>query len=119
MEQEQAQLFAAAWIAGWNRHDLEAVLSHYSEDVRFHSPFARMLTGDGLVVGKPALRAYWREGLKRRPALRFELLDLFEGDGALALHLSDERGHRTVETLLFDEQAKVMLSTGRYLRASA
>ncbi|QAY77812.1 nuclear transport factor 2 family protein [Sphingosinicella sp. BN140058] len=116
MEQERAREFATTWVDAWNRHDLDAVLDHYGDDVRFHSPFARLLTGDGRVDGKAALRAYWREGLARRPALRFELIDLFEGDGALALHLSDERGKRVVETMLFDAEGKVTLSTGCYLR---
>ncbi|WP_269845224.1 YybH family protein [Allosphingosinicella deserti] len=101
-------------MADWNRRDLDAILGHYTEDIRFHSPFARALIGDGLVVGRAALRAYWTEGLKRRPALRLELIDLFIGDSALALHFRDETGRRTVETMIFDAQGKVMLSTGCY-----
>src|SRR5437660_91789 len=59
--------FAADWVAAWNRHDLDAILSHYADDVVFTSPFAVRLTGDGTVRGKPALRAYFAAALTRLP----------------------------------------------------
>ncbi|MEI8247817.1 MAG: hypothetical protein WCI51_18415 [Lentisphaerota bacterium] len=31
--------FATEWIAAWNSHDLNRVLSHYSEDFETSSPF--------------------------------------------------------------------------------
>jgi len=112
---EWAPRFADAWVSAWNRRDLEAVLAFYAEAIRFQSPLARKLTGQGVVEGRAALRAYWSEGLARRPALHFELLDLFIGDDALALHLRDETGRRSVETLVFDEAGQVIASTGCYL----
>jgi ketosteroid isomerase-like protein len=30
--------FANAWVQGWNQRDVEAVLSHYADDVEFQSP---------------------------------------------------------------------------------
>jgi len=49
------QRLAQDWYAAWKAHDLEAVLSHYAEDVVFTSPFAARLDAspDGVVVGKP------------------------------------------------------------------
>ena len=73
--------FAAAWIAAWNAHDLEAVLAHYSPDIEFRSPLARRLTGDGRVVGIDALRAYWARGLSIHTNLAFDLETVLEGDG--------------------------------------
>jgi hypothetical protein len=35
---EFAEMFAAEWIAAWNSHDLDRVLSHYSETFEFSSP---------------------------------------------------------------------------------
>ena len=40
MEKEQAQRLAEEWYGAWNDHDLERILSHYSDDVVFVSPFA-------------------------------------------------------------------------------
>ena len=38
MDKEQAQQLAEEWYAAWNSHDLERILSHYSDDVVFVSP---------------------------------------------------------------------------------
>ena len=86
--------FAAAWIAAWNAHDLEAVLAHYSPDIEFRSPLARRLTGDGRVVGIDALRAYWARGLSIHTNLAFDLETVLEGDGCLTLVYRNERRQR-------------------------
>ena len=38
VSQARAEAFARDWIDAFNRHDLEAVLSHYADDVEFSSP---------------------------------------------------------------------------------
>ena len=40
-----ARAFARDWVAAWNSHDLDRILSHYAEDVEFRSPFVVALTG--------------------------------------------------------------------------
>ena len=45
MDAEKAQTFAREWVKAWNDHDLEEILSHYAEDVVFHSPRIWMVTG--------------------------------------------------------------------------
>ena len=47
-----AEAFAANWIDAWNRHDIDAILSHYSEDVIFLSPVAAQRVGHGRVIGR-------------------------------------------------------------------
>ena len=37
---DDAECFAADWLAAWNAHDLDAIIEHYDEDVVFSSPFA-------------------------------------------------------------------------------
>jgi acyl-CoA thioester hydrolase len=61
-----ARAFARAWIDAWNRRDVEAVLAHYADDATFVSPRAERITGSAVVVGKPALRAYWQAALGQR-----------------------------------------------------
>lgn len=68
-----ADAFAAAWIDAWNRRDIEAVLAHYAEELRFTSPKAHAITGRATVLSKPALRAYWTAALQRISQLRFTL----------------------------------------------
>ena len=55
MTSKEAQAFADEWIAAWNSHDLERVLSHYAPEIVFLSPITQKLVGNGRVVGIPAL----------------------------------------------------------------
>jgi hypothetical protein len=101
---EQAQQFANAWLAAWNAHDVEGVLAYFSDQVTFTSPVAsRILDGsDGVVHGKEALRAYWREGLKRYPDLRFELVGTYVGIDTVVLNYRNQSGTLVSEVLRFD-----------------
>lgn len=97
--------FAEEWLAAWNAHDLERILSHYAEDVVFESPLVRERFGkaSGQVQGKAELRAYWSAGLAPGSPLHFELLDLFEGiDGGAIRYFSRSRGREVVEVFQFD-----------------
>jgi hypothetical protein len=86
--------FAQEWLAAWNAHDLEALLAHFAEDVVFTSPVAaQLLTGsDGVIRGKSALRAYWTEGLRRIPDLKFELVGVYTGVQAIVINYRNQRG---------------------------
>ena len=88
-----ARAFALEWVAAWNAHDIERVLSHYAEDVAFHSPFIAIFADEasGHLLGKAALRTYWAAALEKLPDLRFELLDVLLGAGSLTVYY---RGHR-------------------------
>ena len=64
--------FEREWIEAWNAHDIDRILSHYRDDVRFVSPIAaRSGARHGEVRGRHALRAYFERGLARYPALHF------------------------------------------------
>ena len=39
----QAEQFAADWIAAWNSHDLDRIMTHYADDVELISPVAEQL----------------------------------------------------------------------------
>src|SRR3954453_4541104 len=76
------------WYAAWNTHDLDAVLAHYADDVGFVSPFAAALNAspDGVVTGKPALRAYWQWALVLFPVLLYDpIIELYAVRG-FSLH---------------------------------
>lgn len=110
-----ARAFALEWVAAWNAHDIERVLSHYAEDVAFHSPFIAIFAGEasGRLLGKAALRTYWIAALAKLPNLRFELLDVLLGAGSLTVYY---RGHRgmVAETFFFSEDGKVQRATACY-----
>ena len=105
---DAAQRFAKSWVAAWNAHDLDAILSHYTEHFQFSSPLICRLAGvpSGTLVGKPAIRDYWARGLSLFPSLHFELLHVLCGIDSLTLVY---RGHRGVvaEVFHFNQEGHV------------
>jgi len=120
MEPIDAVEFAATWAAAWNAHDVEAVLSHFADDVTFSSPLAaEIVPGSGGVVrGKAALRAYWSEGLRRQPDLRFEVEGAYLGVDTLVIHYRNQRGGLVNEVLTF-EGSLVKSGQATYLALTA
>lgn len=100
-----SKAFARKWISAWNAHDLEAVLSLYSENTTIESPIAaRILPESGSrVEGKEALRAYWTLGLKLNPHLKFRFIDLLVGSTGVSIYYENvATGKKGVEVFVFD-----------------
>ncbi len=110
---DHLESFAAQWVSDWNSHDMEAILSHYSDDVTFRSPkVARYTEGrTDTLQGLPALRPYFSSGLNRRTALRFDPVKVCVDADGLALVYTGEDGSTVVETMTLDQGGKV--STAR------
>jgi hypothetical protein len=104
MDRAEAEAFVASWLHGWNTHDLDQVLGHFADDVVFTSPVAAQLLqgSDGVICGKAALRRYWREGLRRIPDLRFEVLGVYRGLSTLVINYRNQQGGLVNEVLTFD-----------------
>ena len=96
-----ADAFARDWIAGWNARDLDAILSHYADDVTFLSPRALEVAGSARIVGKPALRAYWTKALARNATLHFELERVYAGVDCIAIAYISNGATRVCETMEF------------------
>jgi ketosteroid isomerase-like protein len=112
-----AEHFAAAWINAWNAHDLEAVLSHYSDDFEMSSPLIAVIAQEpsGTLRGKAAVRAYWSKALQMLPDLRFELVDTLLGADSITLYYKGARG-MAAEVFVFDsnEPGKVRKAMAHY-----
>jgi ketosteroid isomerase-like protein len=93
MNPEVLRARAADWIDAWNRHDLDAIVAHYADDIALCSPrvVERFGTPDGWLHGKDALRDYFATGL-RNDALRFELVDVLLGVNAMTIVYRRETG---------------------------
>jgi ketosteroid isomerase-like protein len=104
MDRVWAQEFCEGWVEAWNAHDLEQVLSHFSDDVVFASPVAAQLLGDsdGVIRGKAALRQYWSEALRLIPDLHFEVLGVYEGVNTLVINYRNQKGALVSEVLTFE-----------------
>ena len=119
MSSNDYDAFTQNWIAAWNSHDLERILTHYSDDVELVSPFVAKLIGAGesAVRGKPALREYFSRGLKAFPALRFDLIRLNEGVRSCVVEYSSVDGLRSAELMEFDDEGKVRRVLAHYTAA--
>lgn len=95
LDKEIAKEIAQQWTVAWNTHDLNQILSHYSEDIQFSSPFIAKLLQDptGMIQGKVALKAYFAEGLKAYPDLKFEPIQVLTGVNSLVIY------YRSVQNL--------------------
>jgi ketosteroid isomerase-like protein len=104
MDEEFARRFAAEWLQAWNDHDLEAILSHFSDGVVFSSPLAQRIVegSNGVIRGIDDLRRYWSEGLRRNPELHFEVEGLYVGVNTLVIQYRNHSGGLVNEVLTFD-----------------
>lgn len=114
MTQAQADRFAARWIAAWNRHDLDAILAHYAATIEFTSPFAARLTGDALVRGQDALRAYFALALERFPDLRFDDVRAFPGATGVTLVYRSVQNLEAAETMILDAHERAVQVWAHY-----
>jgi ketosteroid isomerase-like protein len=110
------RLLAGHWVAAWNAHDLEAIMSHYDEGVELVSPVAQQLLGipNGKVTGKPAVREYFRRGLEAYPELRFELKELLVGLSTVVLYYTNQKGTHTAEFMEVSADGKVKRVVAHY-----
>jgi ketosteroid isomerase-like protein len=110
LTKEFAAQFAQEWIAAWNSHDLERILSHYADDIAIESPIAASIVPEsgGSLQGKEAVRKYWALGLQRIPGLKFELMDVLTGVNGLTLYYRNlARGTNTAEVMWINDAGKV------------
>jgi hypothetical protein len=109
MNIQEAQQFADTWIADWNSHDLSRILGHYSEDIRFVSPFVTSLLNEptGTLTGREALQAYFTAALAAYPALEFRLLSVLVGVGGLTMVYRSVQDRVAAETVDFDDSGLV------------
>ena len=108
LTREAALAFAREWIDSWNSHDLDRILSHYTDDFEMTSPLIVEMAGEpsGRLQGKAAVGTYWAHALTAHPGLRFEHLATFAGMGSVALQFRWEGGVAT-EVFFFTPERKV------------
>jgi hypothetical protein len=119
MQQAAADTFAAEWIAAWNSHDLERILSHYADDVVVASPLMAGVLGPGhdRLRGKSALRAYWAPALDKFPDLHFVLHRTLPGVDSLVLCYRSVRNLDGAEFMRFEAQGLVCEVQAHYTPA--
>ena len=108
--ESEAKGFARQWVAAWNSHDLDAIMSHYDAAVVLISPVAAKILDDpsGTVEGNAALRNYFERGLELYPNLHFELLDVMWGLFSIVVCYKNQKGTRTAEFMEFGKNGKII-----------
>jgi hypothetical protein len=115
MQRSRAVIFSESWIDAWNRRDIEQVLAMYADHLSFTSPRALETIGSSTVVGKSALRNYWRKALTRISDLQF-ILDRIIWDaetrelGIVYTRHADGSSKRVIETFRFNANELVVSS---------
>ena len=101
--------FAENWIASWNSHKLEDILSHYSDDIEITTPMIKMALGidNGSLKGKKEVADYWQKALVKLPDLHFELIDVTESVNSVALYYKSVMNKMAIEVMFFNEHGKV------------
>jgi nuclear transport factor 2 (NTF2) superfamily protein len=121
LTQAFADAFARDWVDGWNSHDIDRILAHYSAGFEMRSPLIaqRGFSTTGRLTGKEAARAYWTPAVASGSTLHFELLQAFVSVDSIAIHYrSNGSGGRTVvEVLQFNEQGLVRAGAAHYFPA--
>ena len=108
--------FARQWVAAWNSHDLDAIMSHYDADVVLTSPVAAKILEDpsGTVEGSAALRNYFKRGLEVYPNLHFELTDVMFGLSSIVVCYKNQNGTKTAEFMEFGKNGKIVRVVANY-----
>jgi ketosteroid isomerase-like protein len=112
-----ARSFADQWISDWNRKDVEAVLSHFSEGVVFTSSRAKAILGSPRVEGKSRLRNYWTTAVSRIQTIQFTLNYVINsGDRMAIVYIAEIDGKRlrAVEFLAFGDDGLVREGEAMY-----
>lgn len=116
MTKYDAWKLAHDWIAAWNAHDLDRIMTHYEETIVLTSPVAARLLNlpNGAVTGKANVRAYFQRGLQAYPELRFELQEVFWGLHSVVLCYANQAGTRTAEFMELSANRKVVRVVANY-----
>jgi len=113
---DEAWSLASHWIAAWNAHDLDSIMTHYEDTIELTSPVAAHLLGtpDGKVSGKANLRAYFQRGLEAYPDLHFHLEDVLWGINSVVLYYTNQKGRRTAEFMELSASGKMAQVVANY-----
>ena len=112
---------AQSWVAAWNAHDLELILSHYADDAELQAPTVVRRWGreDGIIRGKEELRQHFRTGLQLAPNLRFELEDVFMSPGGYAILYRRENGNRVIDAVVLNADGNAQTVRAFYVDSQA
>lgn len=110
-----ADVFSADWIESWNAHDINRILSHYTDDFEMSSPLIKKIVGEpsGMLKGKEKVGVYWTKALQLNPNLHFELVTTLFGVNSITVYYKGARG-LSAEVFHFNTEGKVARAYAHY-----
>jgi putative intracellular protease/amidase/ketosteroid isomerase-like protein len=103
-----ARAVTESYFTAEGQRDLDAVLDHFSEDVRFIDPRGRVMDG------RAAIAAFYAENMQALPKLRVDLVDSLESNGRAALEWLAEGVDRAGARVLMRGTNLVTVDDGRF-----
>jgi hypothetical protein len=78
-------VIAGHWFDAFNEHNLEKLIALYSDNARHYSPKLKIKNPEtkGLIIGKRALEAWWRDCLERLPTLNYKPQNFIANDSSV------------------------------------
>lgn len=115
MTYQEARETAKTWCDAWSRGDLDGVMEHYADNVRFSSPtvIKRLGIRSGWIEGKEKLREHFAVGMKT-PNLRCEFVDVLLGVSGIAVVYRRETGALVVDVVELDANGKAIVAQAYY-----
>jgi hypothetical protein len=106
IDRSAALALAHEWLDAWNAHDPDCVVAHFADDVVVRSPVADQLRpgSGGVLRGKEAVLAYYRDGLAAVPDLHFTLVDVCVGVDDVTIVYRNQREALVAETLTLGDE---------------
>lgn len=116
---QYAEEFASLWIAAWNNHDIDAIMEHYADEIKFYSPVIKALNvnDEGMIIGTADLRSYFLKGLAKYTDLSFELQGVYTGVNSIVLHYLSVNRSPAIEVFELNAAAKATRVLCNYINA--
>jgi len=116
LTQENGLQIVSEWIQAWNSHDIDAIMSHYSDEIHFTSPLIVTIAQkpDGVIIGKQELKAYFQKGLAAYPDLTFELYHVLTGVSSMVVYYKSVKNMLAAELMILDSDGKVKQCIAHY-----
>ena len=113
---EFASAFAHHWIESWNKHDLDEILSHYSDEFEMTTPFIVSIMNEptGTIRGKNNVRTYWAVALSKYPDLEFILIDVLCSVNSVTIYYCSILNKKAIEFFQFGNDGRVVRSIAHY-----
>lgn len=115
MSPEKLNSIAYKWFDCFNNKELEKLLSLYDDDAVHFSPKLKVRQPEthGLISGKHALRAWWKDAFERLPSLQYKVTSLTaNGDRVFMeyIRMVDNEDNMLVAEVLEVKNEKIIAS---------